>query len=186
MDINRILQADKRYKEAMKILDNAKSIEDEERRKEEINKISNLIISVAYDKAEIYDILAWQLINSADVLLRASSKLISIVEPQARYKDKFNLSQAKQALNKMIKTFEDASVKINEDYGLHGYTENSDTNVFDAIDQNSRLILAFVMLVYNTISQNGGNAKQIEAYLRRLKGKEIFPIEEIESFKGNF
>jgi hypothetical protein len=185
--IKQILNADARYKEAMAILEKAKSIENAMMREEEINKASNLIISVVYDKAEIYETVAWQLINAADTLLRTSANLISVAEPKARFKDKFNLGQAKQSLNKIIKTFEDASVKINEDYFKHGYTENSDMNVFDAIDQNSRLVLCFILLCYNSISQNGNNAKQIEAYLKRAKGgKPIFTMEEIEAFKGNF
>ena len=113
--------------------------------------------------------------------------MIAVAEPKAKCKDKFNLGQAKQALNKIINTFETASIKINEDYFKHGYTEGSELNVFDAIDQNSRLVLCFILLCYNSINQNGNNAKQIEAYLKRAKGgRPLFGQEEIESFKGNF
>lgn len=185
--IKAILEADKRFKEAMSVLENAKSIEDEKQREEAIDKASRLIVSVVYDKAETYDIIAWQLINAADLMLKASAELIATAEPKARFKDKFNLSNAKKALTKIRKDFENESIKINEDYFKHGYTENSELNVFDAIDQNSRLILCFIMLCYNSISQNGNNAKQIEAYLKRVKGGHpIFSPEEIESFKGNF
>lgn len=185
--IKAILGADKRFKEAMSALQNAQSIEDEKAREEAIDKASRLIVSVVYDKAEIYETIAYQLINAADIMLRASAELIETAETKARFKDKFNLGQAKQALTKIIKTFENESIKINEDYFKHGYSENSDMNVFDAIDQNSRLILCFIMLCYNSMAQNGNNAKQIEAYLKRVKGGHpIFSQEEIESFKGNF
>jgi hypothetical protein len=187
MDIKRIIQADKRYHESVKVLESAKSIEDPEEREKALDKASQLIAGIVYDKCEMYDIVAWQLINAADVLLRASADLIAVAEPKAKYKDKFNLGQAKQALNKIINTFETASVKINEDYLKHGYTEGTELNVFDAIDQNSRLVLCFILLCYNSINQNGNNAKQIEAYLKRAKGgKPLFSQEEIESFKGNF
>lgn len=185
--IRKVLGADSRFKEAMSALQNAQGIEDEKAREEAIDKASRLIISVVYDKVEVYDIIAWQLINAADIMLRASAELIATAEPKARFKDKFNLGQAKQALTKIIKNFEKESIKINEDFFKHGYTENSELNVFDAIDQNSRLVLCFIMLCYNSISQNGNNAKQIEAYLKRVKGgKPIFSQEEINSFKGNF
>lgn len=187
MDIKRIIQADKRYHESVKILESAKSIEDSEEREKALDKASQLISGIVYDRCEMYDIVAWQLINAADVLLRASANMIAVAEPKAKYKDKFNLGQAKQALNKIINTFENASVKINEDYFKHGYTEGSELNVFDAIDQNSRLVLCFILLCYNSINQNGNNAKQIEAYLKRAKGgKPLFSQEEIDSFKGNF
>ena len=185
--IKAILGADKRFKEAMSALQNAKSIEDEKTREEAIDKASRLIVSVVYDKAEIYETIAFQLINAADIMLRTSAELIETAEPKARFKDKFNLGQAKQALTKMIKTFENESIKINEDFFKHGYCENSDMNTFDALDQNSRLIICFIMLCYNSMSQNAKNANQIEAYLRRMKGgKAPFSIEEIESFKGNY
>lgn len=187
MNIKKIIRADKRYHESVKVLESAKSIEDPEEREKAIDKASQLIAGVVYDRSEMYDIVAWQLINAADVLLRASADMIAVAEPKAKYKDKFNLGQAKQALNKIINTFETASVKINEDYFKHGYTEGSELNVFDAIDQNSRLVLCFILLCYNSINQNGNNAKQIEAYLKRAKGgKPLFSQEEIESFKGNF
>ena len=187
MDIKRVIQSDKRYHEGVKVLESAKSIEDPEEREKALDKASQLIVGIVYDKCEMYDIVAWQLINAADILLRASADLIAVVEPKAKYKDKFNLGQAKQALNKIVNTFETASVKINEDYFKHGYTEGSELNVFDAIDQNSRLVLCFILLCYNSINQNGNNAKQIEAYLKRVKGgKPLFSQEEIESFKGNF
>lgn len=187
MNIKKIIQADKRYHEAVKVLENVKSIEDAEEREKALNKTQQLISGIVYDKCEMYDIVAWQLINAADVLLRASADMIAVVEPNAKYKDKFNLGQAKQALNKIINTFETASIKINEDYFKHGYAEGSELNVFDAIDQNSRLVLCFILLCYNSINQNGNNAKQIEAYLKRVKGgKPLFSQEEIESFKGNF
>ena len=187
MNIKKIIRADKRYHEAIKALEAAKSIEDAEERENALDKASQLIAGVVYDRSEMYDIVAWQLINAADVLLRASADMIAVAEPKAKYKDKFNLGQAKQALNKIINTFETASVKINEDYFKHGYTEGSELNVFDAIDQNSRLVLCFILLCYNSINQNSNNAKQIEAYLKRAKGgKPLFSQEEIESFKGNF
>ena len=187
MNIKKIIQADKRYHEGVKVLENAKSIENAEEREKALDKASQLIAGIVYDKCEMYDIVAWQLINAADILLRASADMIAVAEPKAKYKDKFNLGQAKQALNKIINTFDSASIKINEDYFKHGYTENSDLNVFDAISQNSRLVLCFILLCYNSISQNGNNAKQIEAYLKRAKGgKPLCSQEEIDSFKGNF
>ena len=187
MNIKKIIQADKRYHEAVKALEAAKSIANAEERERTIEKASQLIAGVVYDRCEMYDIVAWQLINAADVLLRASADMIAVAEPKARYSDKFKLGQAKQALQKIIRTFEDASIKINEDYFKHGYTEGSELNVFDAIDQNSRLVLCFILLCYNSINQNGNNAKQIEAYLKRVKGgKPLFSQEEIESFKGTF
>ena len=58
---------------------------------------------------------------------------------------------------------------------------------FDAIDQNSRLALCYIMLCYNSISQSPKNANEIELFLRNHEGDDpIFSIEEIESFKGNF
>lgn len=185
--IKAILGADKRFKEAMSALQNAKSIEDEKKRDEAIDKASRLIVSVVYDKAEMYEIIAYQLINAADIMLRESAELIESVEPRARYIDKFNLSQAKQALTKIIKKFEHESIAVNESFFKHGYVENSELNAFDAIDQNSRLVLCFLMLCYNSISQSPKNANLIEAYLRRTKGDSpIFSIEEIESFKVNY
>ena len=182
-----IIGADKRFKEAMSALEKSKSIEDPKQREEAIDKANRLIVSVVYDKASIYDTIAFQLINAADLMLKESAHLIHTVEPNSRYKDKFNLSNAKKALNKIRKDFETESIKINEDYFKHGYCANSDMNVFDAIDQNSRLVLCFLMLCYNSISQSPKNANLIEAYLRRTKGDDpIFSIEEVESFKGNF
>ena len=185
--IKAILESDKRFKEAMSELDRIRSIEDEAEREKAIDKASRLIVSVAYDKADIYETIAYQLINAADILLKESAGLIQAVEPKARYKDKFNLSNAMKAINKIRKDFENESIKINEDYKKHGYVENSDFNTFDAIDNNSRLILCFIMLCYNSISQNSKNANLIEAYLRRTKGDNpLFSIEEIESFKINY
>ena len=135
----------------------------------------------------MYECVAFQLLNAADILLRTSSDLLKTVEPKAKYNDKFKIKESKRMLQKMIDTFEKESIAINEDYFHHGYTENSDLNVFDAISQNSTLVLCFILLCYNSINQNGNNAKQIEAYLKRVKGgKPLFSQEEIESFKGNF
>lgn len=182
-----IIGADKRFKEAMSALEKAKNIEDPDKRSETINKANRLIASAVYDKASIYDVIAFQLINAADLMLKESAHLIHTVEPTAKYKDKFNLSNAKKALEKIRKDFETESIKINEEYFKHGYTANSDMNVFDAIDQNSRLALCFIMLCYNSISQSPKNANEIELFLRNHEGDDpIFSIEEIESFKGNF
>lgn len=168
----------------MSELDRIRSIENEAEKEKAADKASRLIVSVAYDKADIYETIAYQLINAADILLKESAGLIQAVEPRARYKDKFNLSNAMKAIKKIRKDFETESEKINEDYFKHGYVENSDFNTFDAIDNNSRLILCFIMLCYNSISQNAKNANLIDAYLRRTKGTNPpFSIEEINAFK---
>ena len=187
MMIRKIMEADSRFQEAMKTLETIRETQNEKEREKEIDKASRLIISVAYDKAEMYECVAFQLLNAADILLRTSSDLLKTVEPKAKYNDKFKIKESKRMLQKMIDTFEKESIAINEDYFHHGYTENSDLNVFDAISQNSTLVLCFILLCYNSINQNGNNAKQIEAYLKRAKGgKPLFSQEEIESFKGNF
>lgn len=187
MMIRKIMEADSRFQEAMKKLETIRNIPNEKEREIEIDKASRLIVSVAYDKAEMYECVAFQLLNAADMLLRTSSDLLKTVEPKAKYNDKFKIKESKRMLLKMIDSFSKESIAINEDYFHHGYTENSNLNVFDAISQNSRLILCFIMLCYNSISQNAKNANLIEAYLRRTKGDNpLFSIEEIESFKINY
>ena len=185
--IRKIMEADNRFQEAMKKLETIRDIPNEKEREIEIDKASRLIIAVAYDKAEMYECVGFQLLHAADMLFRTSSELLQTVEPKAKYHDKFKLKESKRMLDKIISTFDKESRSIYEDYFRHGYTENSELNVFDAISQNSSLVLAFILLCYNSISQSPKNANLIEAYLRRTKGDDpIFSIEEIESFKGNF
>ena len=54
---------------------------------------------------------------------------------------------------------------------------------FDAINNNSKVILHFIMLLYNALKKSKGNAKLLEKSLLRLKGvgEDIFSIEEINS-----
>ena len=54
---------------------------------------------------------------------------------------------------------------------------------FDAINNNSKVILHFVMLIYNALKKSKGNAQILERYLRKLKGEgeNIFSLEEINS-----
>lgn len=173
--------SDVRYKEAMKKLDNIKNIEDEEVRQKSIQEASGLIVAAAYNRAEVYELLAFVLIQSADKLLRTSSDLLGAVKPHVKYNDKFKLSKAMEALNKIITTFDQESCKIHKEYHLHSEVEDSDLTPFDAINKNSDVMLCFNMLVYNALKKSKGNAKILEKYLRKLKGEgeDIFTLEEI-------
>ena len=127
--------------------------------------------------------LAFTLIQSADRLLRASYDILNTVKDNVKYNDRFKLTDAMSKLNKIITTFDTESVKFHKDYYLHGEVEDSDLTPFDAINNNSKVILHFVMLIYNALKKSKGNAQILERYLRKLKGEgeNIFSLEEINS-----
>lgn len=181
--IKEILKADARYKTATEKLESLKSIEDPEKRAEEIKEASRLIVATAYDRAEVYDLLGFTLIESADILFRESAKILQAVNGNVKFNDKFKLKEAMRALNKIINTFDAESQKIHEDYHLHGEVEDSDLTPYDAIRSNSKVILRMVMLTYNALKKSKGNAMILEKSLRKLKGvgDDIFSIYEIDS-----
>lgn len=181
--IDKIIQADARYKKGMAELQKTKGIEDQNARAEAIANMSKLIVSVAYDRAEAYELLAFVLIQAADKLMRTSYELLDTVKDNVKYKDKFKLKEAMRLINKMVDTFDEESAKVHEDYFKHGYVEDGDTTPFDAINHNSDVILHFIMLIYNALKKSKGNAQILERSLRKLKGvgEDIFPIEEIYS-----
>ncbi len=181
--VKEILKADSRYKEGMAVLEKAMKIEDQEAREKAIEEFSKLLVAVAYDRAEVYELLAFTLIQSADRLLRESYDILSTVKNNVKYNDRFKLTDAMSKLNKIITTFDTESVKFHKDYYLHGEVEDSDLTPFDAINNNSTVILHFVMLIYNALKKSKGNAQILEKYLRKLRGEgeDIFSIEEINS-----
>jgi hypothetical protein len=180
--IKEILMADARYKRAIAELNKIKNIEDDNERQKAVDEAAKLIVAVAYDRAEAYDLLAFVLIESADILLRASSEMLSTVRDNVKYKDKFKLNEAKRALDKVITTFDIESQSFHNSYFKFGEVEDSNMSTYDAIEQNARIILHFVMLIYNALQKNKGNAEMLEKYIRRLKGgKDIFSIQEIQS-----
>ena len=181
--VKEILNADSRYKEGLAVLEKAMKIEDKEEREKAIAKFSRLLVAVAYDRAEVYELLAFTLIQSADTLLRASYDMLDTVKNNVKYNDRFKLTDAMSKLNKIITTFDAESVKFHKDYYLHGEVEDSDMIPYDAINNNSTVILHFVMLIYNALKKSKGNAQILEKYLRKLKGEgeDIFSIEEINS-----
>ena len=181
--VKEILKADSRYKEGMAVLEKARKIEDQEAREKAIADFSRLLVAVAYDRAEVYELLAFTLIQSADKLLRASYDILNTVKDNVKYNDRFKLTDAMSKLNKIITTFDTESVKFHKDYYLHGEVEDSDLTPFDAINNNSKVILHFVMLIYNALKKSKGNAQILERYLRKLKGEgeNICSLEEINS-----
>lgn len=181
--VKEILKADSRYKEGMAVLEKAMKIEDQEAREKAIADFSRLLVAVAYDRAEVYELLAFTLIQSADTLLRTSYDMLDTVKNNVKYNDRFKLTDAMSKLNKIITTFDAESVKFHKDYYLHGEVEDSDMIPYDAINNNSTVILHFVMLIYNALMKSKGNAQILEKYLRKLKGEgeDIFSIEEINS-----
>lgn len=181
--VKEILKADSRYKEGMAVLEKAMKTEDREAREKAIAEFSKLLVAVAYDRAEVYELLAFTLIQSADKLLRESYDILGTVKNNVKYNDRFKLTDAMSKLNKIITTFDTESVKFHKDYYLHGEVEDSDLTPFDAINNNSKVILHFVMLIYNALKKSKGNAQILERYLRKLKGEgeDIFSIEEINS-----
>lgn len=181
--IKEILKADSRYKEGLAVIEKAKNIEDQEEREKAIADFSRLLVAVAYDRAEVYELLAFTLIQSADTLLRTSYDILDTVKNCVKYNDRFKLTDAMSKLNKIIATFDAESVKFHKDYYLHGEVEDSDMIPYDAINNNSTVILHFVMLIYNALKKSKGNAQILEKYLRKLKGEgeDIFSIEEINS-----
>lgn len=181
--IQKIIQADSRYKEGLAVLEKAMKIEDQEKREEAIANFSKLLVAVAYDRAEVYELLAFTLIQSADTLLRTSYEMLDTVKDNVKYNDRFKLTDAMGKLNKIIGTFDTESVKFHKEYHLHGEVEDSDLTPFDAINNNSTVILHFVMLIYNALKKSKGNAKLLEKSLTKLKGvgEDIFSLEEIAS-----
>lgn len=181
--VKEILKADSRYKEALAVVEKAMETKDEGLRQEAIQNFSKLLVALAYDRAEVYELLAFTLIQSADTLLRASFDMLDTVKDNVRYNDKFKLVDAMDKLNKMIKTFDHESTKIHKDYHLHAEVEDSDLTPFDAINGNSKVVLHFVMLIYNALKKSKGNAVILEKYLKKLKGEgeDLFSIEEINS-----
>ena len=181
--VKEILKADSRYKEGMAVLEKAMKIEDQEEREKAIADFSRLLVAVAYDRAEVYELLAFTLIQSADRLLRASYDILNTVKDNVKYNDRFKLTDAMGKRNKIITTFDAESVKVHKDYYLHGEVEDSDLTPFDAINNNSKVILHFIMLLYNALKKSKGNAQILERYLRKLRGagEDIFSIEEINS-----
>jgi hypothetical protein len=181
--VKEILKADSRYKEGLAVLEKAMKIEDEKKRQEAIANFSRLLVAIAYDRAEVYELLAFTLIQSADTLLRASYEMLDTVKDNVRYNDRFKLNDAMDKLNKMIKNFDHESVKIHKEYHLHGEVEDSDLTPFDAINKNKDVILHFIMLIYNALKKSKGNAKILERSLTKLKGEgeDIFSLDEIMS-----
>lgn len=181
--IKKILEADSRYKEGLSVLKKAMKIEDEDKRQEAIDNFGRLLVAVAYDRAEVYELLAFTLIQSADRLLRASCEMIDTVRDNVKYNDRFKLNETMKMLNKIITTFDHESTKMHKEYHLHGEVEDSELTPFDAINNNSEVILHFIMLLYNALKKSKGNAKILERSLRKLKGEgeDIFSIEEINS-----
>ena len=181
--VKEILKADSRYKEGLAVLEKAMKNEDEEKRQVAIKDFSRLLVAIAYDRAEVYELLAFTLIQSADTLLRASYDMLDTVKENVKYNDKFKLSDAMEKLNKMITTFDHESAKIHKEYHLHGEVEDSDLTPFDAINNNKDVILHFNMLIYNALKKSKGNAKILEKSLTKLRGEgeDLFSLEEIMS-----
>ena len=181
--IKKILEADSRYKEALAVVEKAMQIKDEGLKQEAIQNFSRLLVALAYDRAEVYELLAFTLIQSADRLLRASYEMVDTVKDNVKYNDRFKLNETMKMLNKIITTFDHESAKMHKEYHLHGEVEDSELTPFDAINNNSEVILHFTMLLYNALKKSKGNAKILERSLRKLKGEgeDIFSIEEINS-----
>ena len=100
--VKEILKADSRYKEGLAVLEKAMKTEDQEAREKAIEEFSKLFVAVAYDRAEVYELLAFTLIQSADRLLRASYDILNTVKDNVKYNDRFKLTDAMGKLNKMI------------------------------------------------------------------------------------
>lgn len=181
--VKEILKADSRYKEGLAVLEKAMGIEDEEKRQEAIKNFSRLLVAIAYDRAEVYEILAFTLIQSADTLLRASYDMLDTVKDNVKYNDRFKLNDAMDKLNKMITTFDHESAKIHKEYHIHCEVEDSKLTPYDAINGNSKVILHFIMLIYNALKKSKGNAQILERSLTKLKGvgEDLFSVEEINS-----
>ena len=180
--IKQIIKADARYKEGMRELERLKTLEDPEEREKAIKKASKLIVGVAYNRAEVYELIGYTLLCAADRLFRTSAEMLETVQDNVKYNDRFKLNDAKSKLNKIIETFETEGRKIQEDYHLHGYVEDSDLVPYDAIENNSEVILHFCCLIYNALKKSKGNAKILQKSLTKLKGEgeDIFTLEEIE------
>lgn len=178
-----VLKADARYKKAIATLEKMSSLKDDKEREEAIQKASRLIVAAAYDKAEVYDLVGFMLILAAETLFQESYNLLDTVQDNLKYNDRFKLNDAKRALNKIISTFDAEAQKIHADYHLHAEVEDSDLTPYDAIEQNAKIILHFVLLLYNALKKSKGNAKLLERYLTKLKGEgeDIFTLEEINS-----
>lgn len=181
--IQQILLANARYKEAMAELERIKGIQDEDERMKAIQKASKVIVEVAYDRAMVYELLAFTLISSAETLLRTSSDMLMTVQKTAKYNDKFNLKKSLDKVNSLIEDFNNESAKFHEQYFKHGKVEGRDDIVpYDAIEENSNTMLHYLMFIYNALCQNNENAKKIEDFLRGLTNdKQIFSIGEIKS-----
>ena len=182
--VQKILMADARYKEAMAELERIKGIENEEERTKGIQKASKVIVEVAYDRAEIYELLAFTLISSADRLLRTSSEMLSIVKPNVKYNDKFKLQEALKKINSIVDTFDEESAKFHEQYFKHGKVEGRDDIVpYDAIEENALTMLHYLMFIYNALCQNHENAMKIEDSLRDMVNEktQLFSVEEINA-----
>ena len=164
-------------------LERIKTIEDEKEREIAIQKASKLIVSVAYERAEVYELLAFTLLSSADTLLRTSSEMLSLVRTNVKYNDKFKLQNALNKVNSLIDTFEEESSKFHKEYFEHGMVEgNPDLIPYDAIEGNAKTMLHFNMLIYNALCQNHENAVTIEKELKSLiNEKQLFSIEEINA-----
>lgn len=181
--IKEILKTDSRYKEAMAQLEILKNIKDPDEREKAIRNASKLIVAAAYERAEVYELLAFVLIQSADRLLRTSSEILGTVQGNVKYNDKFKLNKAMNSLNSIIDFFEEESCKIHEQYHLHGEVEDSELTPYDAIEHNAEVILHFNMLLYEALRKSKGNAKILEKSLTKLKGEgePLFTLEEIAS-----
>lgn len=168
----------------MKELERLKNIEDEKERLDAFAKASKLIVEVAYDRAEVYDLLGFILIQSADTLFRASAEMLDTVKSNVKFNDRFKLNKAMKSLNEIITNFDIESQKIHDDYFKHGYVDdNEEMTPYDAIEHNSKVILHFVMLIYNALKKSKGNAQILQRSLTKLKGvgDDIFSLEEIAS-----
>lgn len=181
--IQQILLADARYKEAVAELERIKGIENEDERMKAIQKASKVIVEVAYDRSMIYELLAFTLISSADILLRTSSDMLAVVQPNVKYNDKFKLQEALKKINSIVNTFDEESAKFHQQYFEHGVVEGCpDLIPYDAIDENAHTMLHYLMFIYNALCQNHQNAMSIEdALTGMVNEKQLFSNEEIKA-----
>ena len=131
----------------------------------------------AVAKAHDYICLGYTLLNSADIILRETEKIMSSVGPRQKYEDSFRIGESIKDLKRVISR--------NEIYSQHIDSIMAEENPmsYDAMRNNAYEVLRFVMLFYSRTCSNEKATNQLAAYMQRMKSNNLFSDEEIANFK---
>lgn len=131
----------------------------------------------AYSKAVDYILMGYTMMNTVDIILRETEKIMASIGVSRAYTDPLKINDSRKDLERIIKRNDIVLQRID------GLITEVDPKDYDRMRNNAYEILRFVMLFYSRTCGNLKATNQLEAYMKRMKSNGIFSDEEMSKFK---